>query len=335
MTTINIRELLAGTEPGTMQSVGLMQVIPLCLPETGTDLVLAPLGELAVSNRNYGEITFRNPAELNVIVPQHAGFITRRAAQDHATPKVVVVEANSQKRIENAACIQESQGGYIIEGDHKMIILPFAMREMAFRTRKDKSYSKLWATIREYNTSLGLQNTGHIEVFFNAYKKQLDQFVAEFESVPRQIGAIILVAGRIVGIERVPTPEYWLEIWETLIRDCYGSLAIYVEKTEQSVPATRIPIIGEPETLDDLAEALRVTEETEKEAVRAGLDELFDEKLDVIESEKNGPYNVNTNESGSFTGQSVHENGNVIYASLIATRERLKKTRSAVSEFVY
>jgi hypothetical protein len=144
-----------------------------------------------------------------------------------------------------------------------------------------------------------------------------------------------MVAGRIVGIERVPTEEYWLEIWETLVRDCYGSLAVYVEKTEQDPPISRFPIVGDPETLEDLKIALQETEEVERNAVKDGIDELLNQSVEVKETEQNGQYEVKTLDGAGFLGQSVNDNGNVIYASLIASRERLSQTRSAVDSFSF
>ena len=41
---------------------------------------------------------------------------------------------------------------------------------------------------------------------------ELDEFVAEFECVPRQIGAIILVDDQVVGVERAPSHAYWQSV---------------------------------------------------------------------------------------------------------------------------
>lgn len=68
--------------------------------------------------------------------------------------------------------------------------------------RKEQSYNKLWDSISAFNREMGVQVAGHLEFFLKHFCKELDEFVAEFECVPRQIGAIILVDDQVVGVER-------------------------------------------------------------------------------------------------------------------------------------
>ena len=55
---------------------------------------------------------------------------------------------------------------------------------------------------------------------------KLIRFNAEFEVVDGQRGAIIMINDKIVGIEIAPTHDYWKTVWNSLVRDCYGSEVI-------------------------------------------------------------------------------------------------------------
>ena len=106
-------------------------------------------------------------------------------------------------------CVQQSQGGLIQRGAYRMLILPYALRERALEVRKNKNYNKLWDAISAFNQEMGVSGEGNLVFFLKHFQKELDEFVAEFECVPRQIGAIILVDDQVVGVERAPSHAYW------------------------------------------------------------------------------------------------------------------------------
>ena len=220
---ITISEILKGTTAGRMQSVGYMQVIPL-ISQIEDDRFVSPL-ETEVSTKGYGSMVFSNPINKVLIVPLHAGYVVKRAAQDHAMSSVGVIGRKRKRTYNTAMCIQQTQGGYIPSGKHKMLILPFSLRESALKVRKKVSYDKLWREISQFNIKMGARKGAHLEFFLDKFKSELDQFIAEFEPVPNQVGAIILIDGEVVGIEKAPSVSYWLGIWPALIRECYGSLA--------------------------------------------------------------------------------------------------------------
>lgn len=221
---ITIAEILRGAEAGRMQSVGYMQVIPLV--SDLQDLNFTSPKEAVVGTSTYGTMRFENPSDGILIVPTHAGYIVKQKAQNHAMAHTGIVKRKGQRAYDTAMCVQQSQGGYITKGAHKLSILPFSLREKALELKNEKQYGKLWNAISDFNKSLGVRGGGHLEYFLNHFQKELDQFVAEFECVPKQVGAIILIDGDIVGIERAPNYAYWKAIWPALIRECYGSRAI-------------------------------------------------------------------------------------------------------------
>jgi hypothetical protein len=316
---LTVEEILAGTGTGSMQSVGPMQVIPVLGDD---DDSLAP-PDLSVSTSNYGTVELRNDADRPTVVPTGAGWVTNQTAQDHAVGGASFISAKGSRKIDTAMCIQQSQGGLIRDSKGEMLILPLALRAKALSIRHRKDYSKLWKSITAFNQSLGVSSGyggGHLEYFLKAFKKELDEFVAEFEIVPRQVGAIVLIGGAIVGIERVPSAAFWEVVWEPLIRVCYGSLAIKAAKENPSVPPpTRVPFTTKATTIQGLLKALRKTEVEEEAIVQKALDTVRSLALQASKSEeKMGNLQLTTLACLQLAGQVVMEKNSVRYASLCA-----------------
>lgn len=336
--TLTISDMLTGMEAGRLQSVGLMQVIPLTLtdPNLAEDRLVSPAtapeaGEgssSSFSTTSYGSMRFKNETDRILLIPLHAGYMVKQAAQDHAMSSAGLVAKNKTKTWKNAMCIQSSQGGYIREGDYRMLILPYGLRERAMEIREAKDYGKLWPAIEEFNRNMGMAGGSHLEFFLKQYEKELDQFVAEFELLPNQCGAIVLVGGYVVGFERAPSPEYWATVWEPLIRECYGSLAIFIRsKFPGGVPdpKTRVPIdMTGIDTLEDLERALDTAEEAEEETVRETIRKLLDDPFELEEEEAESDFRVITVSNDQFTGQVVRADEKISYASLFTTKKWAK-----------
>ncbi len=262
MTTLTIETILRGTGLGPMQSVGQMQVIPLLRSNPGEDDATFAPPTLEVGTQGYGTVLLRNVNELPTIVPPGAGWVVKQRAQDHALAGGTFLRPGEQKVVKTAMCIQQTQGGLIAQAKHALTILPAALRAKALSLRHVEDFRKLWEAIGTFNGDLGVTGGGNnLVAFLDAFRKQLDEFVAEFEIVSHQIGAIILVGGEIVGIELAPSTAYFRAVWEPLVRVCYGSLAVSVSKTRAlanlGAPATRLPLLVLEKTLDGLRAALR------------------------------------------------------------------------------
>ena len=316
----NLADLLRGCTAGRAQTVGVMQVIPL-ISEVN-DERFAPPQNLRVSNRNYGHVRLRNATDRPVIMPRDSAFMTKRAAQNHALSKAAIILANSARDFETGACIQQTQGGTLRESDTELSLLPFPLREAAFEVSDVREYGKLWNAISAFNQRMGARSGGHVEHFLIAFKKQLDEFVSEFEPVPQQVGAIILVNGKIAGIERFSSYEQWLSVWPLIIRDCYGALALYVQRSSSTPPDTRISL-GEADTLDALADALAEVEAEEQEAVKQVVRDLVAEPISENEDSPQAGFQMTTLKNAQFLGQVVRDGATIVYASLIATATRL------------
>ena len=321
-TTATVRDTLRGCETGRLQSVGYMQVIPL-VSQLSDDRYVSPMQISAnVNTTSYGTLGFKNDSKSVLIVPCHAGYVIKQKAQDHAMAHAGIVGPSSKRWYDTAMCIQSAQGGLISNGDYRMMILPHTLRSKALSIRMKKDYQKLWGDISEFNRRLGVRAEGSLAYFLKSFKKELDEFVAEFESVPNQIGAIILIDNRVVGIERTPSHDYWLSIWPSLIRECYGSLAIEFAKANGSTisnPSSENPFPDEICSLDELESIISQIAEQEDERARDTARKLLDEELTLTKDEAEAGLDIFTALSKNFEGQVIRDGQQIVYASLPAT----------------
>lgn len=328
--TIRIAEVLHGCTPGRIQSVGYMQVVPL-VSELSDDRFVSPVdGEAEVFTTDYGTLGFRNQSDRVLIVPCHAGYVVEQFAQDHAMAHAGVVRSTDERSYNTAMCIQQSQGGYIRRGAYRMLILPYALRERALDVRKKKSYNKLWDAISEFNRQMGVHAVGHLEYFLKHFRKELDEFVAEFECVPQQVGAIVLVDDQVVGIERAPSHEYWRSVWPCLIRECYGSLAIRVAQQKGPypiVPTSKTMFPDEIGSLDELESLVAKVAHEEDERAKSTVRELLDEALHLTCDESIEDLTIETIQPGRFTGQVIRDGNRIVYASMPTTQKWLAENK--------
>jgi hypothetical protein len=335
-TKFNIREILHGTQPGALQSVGLMQVIPLILTVEPNTHFATPHDLLVGVSGHYGHMEFTNKTSRPGIIPMHTTVITEQRVQDHAMTKAGFVAANKNIVYNDAVCVQSSQGGYLERGEHEISILPYALRETALSLRGKKEYNKLWPAIADFNKIAQVAGGSCLVYFVQKFTQVLDQFVAEFECEDNQVGAIILVDGVVLGVERAPSVEYWNAVWEPLVRLCYGSQAIIVglDKSENAYDGVYQPI-REASSLEDLASAVRDADQLQFSQAREIVRGLIDDQFSAKEEESHVTVNpdgrttmkIHTVEHDQFAGQVVTDDGMVAYASLFS-RSNWKKKRS-------
>lgn len=316
MNTLSIDDILRGTEPGRMQSVGHMQIIPL----VGEDDDRYAPPELEVKTTAYGTVELRNDSERPTIVPPGAGWVVKQAAQDHAIGGGLLLAAKAMAKITTARCIQSSQGGYISKARHPMLVIPAPLRSQALAIRRQAGYDKLWGPISAFNESVGAKGGSHLEYFLRHFKAQLDQFVAEFELVPNQVGAIVLVGGCLVGVERAPSSGFWRTLWEPLIRVCYGALAIARAQLDDAPPPTRVALEGGATSIRELRAALasaQARERTIRDVILAELGAL-ELKAASRADQVLGEATLVTLASSQLAGQLVRAGDQIAFASLCA-----------------
>lgn len=328
MTTI--REILHGLKAGRLQTVGRMQMIPLSAESDSLhdDRFVAPCSSVSeVSTQNYGEMAFRNKTDKILVVPSHTGYVVKQAAQNHAMSSMGMIPAKAGARFNNARCVQQTQGGLIHPGDHEdeMVILPFSLREAALDGRKHGGYDAMWPHISRFNRGMGCAHVGNLDVFLSRYERQLDEFVAEFEITPRQIGAIILVDGEVVGIERAPSPSFWRTVFRHVVRECYGSLCLERDvAAEKANPGRARPGLKSRvrlqtkgiNTLDDLEEAIDKARASEERKVKKIVRDLLDEPFQSADEQGVSGLKAVTVRNTQFKGQMILDGLRVCYASL-------------------
>jgi hypothetical protein len=295
-----------------------MQVVPL-VSDFHDGRFAAPI-EARIGTAGYGHLVVVNPADREMLVPAGAAYLVAQQAQNHALPSAGCVPKQTTRTFDTAVCVQQTQGGYITEGQHELMLLPAALRRAAHAQRLEKTYHRLWPAIGEFNAAAGLESTGgHLEKFFEKFRAELDHFVAEFEPVPQQVGAVVLVNGSVAGVERSPSADYFRAVWKPLIRECYGSMALVTARKDPA--ATRIPL--RPVTsLTDLERALVEAEAEERRRIG-----------DVLQCVLAAELSVSTDEAGEtvieglggadqvFVGQCVRAGDRVLYCSLVASEK--------------
>lgn len=332
MTTVKIGELVRGCAPGRLQSVGAMQVVPLV--SAYHDDRFAPPTEARVGTAGYGNLVVANPADRALLVPAGAAYMVAQKAQNHALPSAGCVPERATRTFDTAVCVQQTQGGFIAEGRHELMLLPAALRRAAHAARLEKSFQRLWPAIGEFSAAAGLEDAGgHLEKFFETFRAELDHFVAEFEPVPSQVGAVVLVNGAVAGVERTPSADYFRAVWRPLIRECYGSLALVeARKGAPAVPRTRVPLRAAA-SLDDLERALGEAEAEERRRVGVLLDGVRAAELSVATDEPGETVIEGLGGDGQpFVGQCVRAGGQVLYCSLVASEKWARPEERPVPE---
>lgn len=315
MMSLTVDEILRGTGPGLAQSAGSMQMIPLLGEDDDT---FAP-PEVEVGTTGYGSVHLRNHSDRPTLVPPGAGWVVAQKAQDHAIGGGALLRPGESRAINTAMCIQQSQGGYISAAKHALLILPAALRSKALSVRHVQDFRKLWESIQELNRGFGIdQHGGHLEYFLRTFQKQLDEFVAEFELVPRQVGAVILVDGQVVGIERAPSAAYWKAVWGPLVRVCYGSLAVSAARENKAPPVTRVPLRPQVGTLAGLRAELDRAQKEEQNTILARFQAERPTRLSAANGDDDTMEGIalTTVASLRFAGQIATVRGAVRYASL-------------------
>ncbi len=325
---LTIREVLRGCEVGRIQTVGTMQIIPLILDEDLQDDRFSTPDIVKVGTSTYGTMNFANPSGKPALLPSQVAYVVKQAAQDHAMCTAGIVPAKRSQSWDNAMCIQSRQNGIIAQGIHKMMILPLALRRPALEKRQVRgshSYAKLWDSIGSYSQAYGIGGSRELVDYIQGFERQMDEFIAEFELVDNQVGAIVLINGEVVGVERAPSSEYWMSVWEPLLRVCYGSAAIAASRQRQNtdtVLKTRVPLkVVDMSDMDSLCDALEDADKRQDELVKKQLRQLLDDDFSQETEQRAGHARaeIRTIRNEQFYGQVAMDqtNGGILYASLV------------------
>lgn len=311
---INFSELLSGLSAARIQTVGIMQVVPLIGGET---LGYISARTARVSSPNYGIMKFENSADQAMIVPAGVAYLTKTSHQDHATARVSVVNPRGLLIDEGAMCVESGQSGHFQNlSNHEFRLLPYTLRGEAHAVRSEHSFRKLWNAISRFNSTVGSGERSYISDFYDKFDDELELFVAQFELVKDQLGFIVLINGSVYGIERLPNYQFMRDMWKPLIKECYGGLVTYMTKKygDFAKPATRQAMTGPITNLEELSYELERAKSNEDENTRA--------VFRAFANESAGAYVEGSNQmnivSNRFVGEAVKDkDGNTVYLSMI------------------
>ena len=177
MNTKNFSELLKGCRPVkdndgniVVQSILNMQIVCLTTDaEFSLDTRFAnPLTALVSSNQSYGQISFINNENKEVILPTQMAVLTKQSAQNHGMIKAGYVEPRANTTYHDAGCVQGGQTGYF-RGTNEFRMIPVSMREMLFDSvGKSGSYSRIYPAIQKLGQETGSNAGNYLNIMAEA-----------------------------------------------------------------------------------------------------------------------------------------------------------------------
>lgn len=335
-TNLKIEKILEGKKAGRMQKVGVMQIIPIFYKsnDLANYKIVTPRQAMKMKTNDYGTMNLKNEdPERTLITPNHMGVMTKKEAQDHGMCKTGVIAPSSRVSYNDAFCIEQSQSGYIPEDNYEFIVMPWALRHKIVSMGKSTGYNRLWNEIASFNHQMQVNRDGaHLVYFYEKYNDDLGEFIAQFENLSKQIGAIIMIDNKVVGLEITPNPEYWDDVWEPLIRGCYGVETIrrlLLKQVSASDNVTLSDNITQSTTFEELENSVYNFEEEEKKIVQDIVNEIMSQDLKLtLDYKTNNDYSVQDVANQHYVGQVVMEKDFVVYASLVANAGRMLKNSS-------
>lgn len=303
---ITIEEMLIETGRDRMQTAGQMQIIPI-LGEN--DVLFASLDGVAADVVEQGKIRVHNANNRHVILPHGIGWESILSTGAILSPK-------STRDLPTTP-------GEVRRSPTTLHMLPAEIRAKTIGMLPEHSH-KIWKFIEQFNYNHGIKRaTKSLDPYEEQFGHELNQFVAEFELVPNQVGAVILIAGRLAGVEMAPSTNYWATMWKPLIRDCYGSLAIRAAQKFGKVTGSRVNLAPLKEkTIRGVAEQLQKTKDNEEELVEKIVKKVLQGELNITqESDRSGFMKLSNVSNERLAGQIVtvtgkHASKKVRFASL-------------------
>lgn len=300
---------------GLPQSVGNMIMLPIIRDTPITDVSDDMLYNIS-DDSDYSNLTLENKGDMPIVIPQGSAFINKQSAQDRTVLSADVIDAKSNKKVK-VGCIQENTGGHHSIDTTSENFIPASLREQAIKKRDNGNYSVIWKDIQAYNHNMGISNRAHIHDFYDKYKKELDEFVAQFEPINNQVGAVILINTEVVGIEIFPNYGSWLKVWRQLIRDSYNAEAVRLAKEGMSFRS----IIN----VDKVSDIESLKMESNK-VIQRGLALIMDKVQPMLEIEiteigsnkATTDYTVKTfSVANLMTGQAIRKQDKLVYLTSV------------------
>jgi hypothetical protein len=323
---------------GAPQQSGPMTVLPVFGPaDKGGARFAPPLGGLKLGGvkRSYGNVELHNASRTGaVIVPLHMGYI-QDGAQNHALCRAALLAGGGSVLFDDAACVQQTQGGFLDSREQWFFVLPLQLREDALRLRGKVHYGKLWPAIAALCRRFGLPVRGHLDQVICRQRPFLNQYRSRLELLDGQTGALFYLGDRLVGIELAPDADCFAELWMPLVCFCYGTAAMELE-TRDGCSVDRLLADVQPfeaTTLHELRERLADDRWDRQRRVREPLAGQPPQRFRMADEGRLLDLRLLTVASDQFAGQCVVDGGNanqVVYASICARAAWLNAARNSV-----
>lgn len=306
-------ELLGNVKFGIPQSAGNMIVFPIISDKEDTDIS----GDMVLTiaaDTDYSRLTIKNIDEKPVIVPQGARFWGK--GQERTNLYSTVINGESQKTL-NVGCIEPSNASHITIGAKDYSFIPARLRLPALLKQDNANFQVLWGDIEKYLSDAGLKEGRALHVFYDNFKKELEEFVAQFEPVEKQIGALIIINNQVAGIEIYPNYLAWSKIWRLLLRDSYGTDAIALIRKKQVASYKPIIDIDKISDFEGLENEVKNLKADFLNFSKDLVDKVLEENIEMSNRETSGTFKVNNLQSQTMIGQLITKNDKMVYASLI------------------
>jgi len=327
MNTREFTELLKGCRPvkdreGNVVVQSIMNMKVVCLTtdaEFSLDTRFAnPLTALKAGNNSYGQISFANKENKEVIIPTQMAVMTKQSAQNHGMIKAGYINKNANITYHDAGCVQGGQTGYF-NGTQEFRMIPVTMREMLFDSvGQSGGYSRIYPAINKLGQDTKSGAGNYLNVYFDKYDKKLEQFIAHFERPKNLIGIIVLIDDEIVAIDKFPSFTYAEQVWDLMIRDCYGSLAIISELKNKTSNQLFTKTYNDLKTnqgniVEMLEAAMKKTKKTINDSVQEKIKELLELTFEAtLDTEGNSTSNTVPKsyilKTEGYVGQVIVEN---------------------------
>jgi hypothetical protein len=311
---MKVSDIFAGMKFGIPQNVANMTVIPIISDNEISGVSGEMIFQIA-NDTDYSRLTLENVDDKPVIVPQGTRFFTKGQGQDRAILSATVIGPEKSKELQ-VGCVAPSDASHIRMGSRDYGFIPARLRIPAMEKQGTTSYSVLWSDIESYLKKTGVPGN-RLQSFYDNFNKELEEFVAQFEPVEKQIGAVILINNEVAGIEIYPNYLAWSNIWRVLIRDSYGADAIGLIR-EKKMAAYR-PIID----LDNVASFEDLTAEITRikghfvDYIQGKLEPMLEQSLEKDAKETSLSFKTWNLTGENFIGQMITKNDEAVYVSLL------------------
>lgn len=312
-----------------VQTIHNMKLVCLTTDDEYSINKFADPMDVLASNKQYGHLHLKNPSGKDMIIPAQIAVMTKQSAQNHGMVKASFVPKLSSKDYRDAGCVQGSQTGYINENKSNTMIrmIPFGAREFIFeKAGQTGSHTNIYAAITRMGEQTGSNNGNYLDQYFAKFDKKLAEFIAHFERPEKCIGVIVFVDDEIVAIDKYPSFEYCEQVWDTLIRDCYGAIAIAEEKKNKKGDNLFTKILKKTDqknkenTADYLLRVLGKVKTKITDDVTDKINDLLNVDFNGRLDESSDKYKSHILSHDGYVGQVISE-GNFNYLVSIVKRE--------------